>query len=320
MLLCGCHRRPYSRGSVNTADGVATADYRVITPGYFAVIRTPLRVGRFFTEQDGPDASGAAIVNEAFARTYFPHEEATGKRIRLESRPDNRVAALAPPRNDVVQIVGVVQDSRQTAARQMRDLSEPVSPEIFVPFRQRPEAGRDMAILLRTETEPAILTGAVRAQVLGLDGNLPVYDVETLQQISDVTLGPARLCLLLLGIFAGAALLTACVGLFAIVSYTVTQRTQEIGIRMALGAGSREVLRVVAAEGALVVVGGLSAGLVASFGVTRLMSTLLYRVPSNDLATLAAVSALLTAVAVLASYIPARRAIKVDPIVALRYE
>ena len=135
-----------------------------------------------------------------------------------------------------------------------------------------------------------------------------------------MTLGPARLCLLLLGIFAGTALLTACVGPYAIVSYTVTQRTHEIGIRMALGAGRRDVLRIMLTEAMLVVAAELAVGLVASFGVTRVMSSLLFRVPSNDLVTLAVVSVILTTVAVIASYIPARGATKVDPMVALRYE
>jgi putative ABC transport system permease protein len=305
---------------LNTAEGIATADYRVVTPAYFAVIQTPLREGRFFTEQDAPDALRVAIVNERFARTYFPDNDAVGKQIQLESQYDSRVPALVPLRRDVVQIVGVVADSRQIASRRVHDLYDPAAPEIFAPFLQHPEAGRDLALLLRTNTEPGGLTDAVRAQVLGLDADQPIYNVQTLQELADATLGPARLCLLLLVIFAGTALLTACVGLFAIVSYTVTQRTNEIGIRMALGAGWRDVLRVVVTEGMLVLAAGLAIGLVASFGVTRVMSSLLYRVPSNDPLTLATVSIILTAVAMLASYIPARRATKVDPMVALRYE
>jgi putative ABC transport system permease protein len=305
---------------LNTADGLATADYRVVTPGYFGVIRTPLRAGRSFGRQDGLNAPGVAIVNEQFARTYFPNEPAVGKQIHLEGRYDSRHPALESPGNNVVQIVGVVKDSRQTASRHVHDLYDPASPEIFVPFLQHAEAGRDLALLLRTSTEPGTLTAAVRAQVLGLDGNQPVYDVRSLQQLADVALGPARLCLLLLGIFAGTALLTACVGLYAIVSYTVTQRTHEIGIRMALGARRRDVLRVVASEGMLVVAGGLAIGFVASFGITRVMSSLLYRVPSNDPLTLTVVSVMLTAVATLAGYVPVSRASRVDPMVALRYE
>ena len=153
-----------------------------------------------------------------------------------------------------------------------------------------------------------------------MDADQPMYDIQTLRALADLVFGPAQLSLLLLGIFAGAALLTACVGLYGIVSYTVTQRTHEIGIRMALGAGRRDVLRVVVIEALLAVAGGLAVGLVASFGLTRVMSSLLYRVGSNDPLTLMVVSAILTVVAVLASYVPARRATKVDPLVALRCE
>jgi ABC-type antimicrobial peptide transport system permease subunit len=138
--------------------------------------------------------------------------------------------------------------------------------------------------------------------------------------MTDEALGPARLCLLLLAIFAVTSVVTACVGRYAIMSYEVTQRTQEIGVRMALGAGRRDIVRLVLREGMLVAAGGLAIGLVASLGVTRLMSSLLYKVSSNDFVTLAAASALLSAVAVIASYVPARRAMRVDPLVALRYE
>jgi putative ABC transport system permease protein len=305
---------------LNSADGIATADYRVVTPEYFAVIRTPLRAGRFFAEQDGLDATRVAIVNEKFARTYFLGEDAVGKQIRLESRYDSRITPLEAPHRDLVQIVGVVQDSRQIASSSVHDFYESASPEIFVPFWQHQEAGRDLAVLLRTQTEPGTLAQLVRARVLEIDGNQPVYDVQTLEQLAEVAFGPARLCVLLLMIFAGAALLTASVGLFAIVSYTVTQRTNEIGIRMALGASRRDVLRVVITEGMLVIGAGLAIGLLASFGLTRVMSSLLFRVPSNDPLTLISVSVILCAVAILATYIPARRALHVDPMVALRFE
>jgi len=147
-----------------------------------------------------------------------------------------------------------------------------------------------------------------------------VFSVQTLREMADEALGPARLCLLLLVIFAVTSIVTACVGLYAIVSYEVTQRTQEIGVRMALGASRSDILRLVLREGILVVTAGLALGLLASLGVTRLMGSLLYGVSYNDLVTLTGVSALLTIVSVIASYIPARRAMRVDPMVALRYE
>lgn len=301
--------------SLNSAGGMATAAYRIITPEYFTVIRTPLLDGRFFTDQDGPRDRAVGIVNERFARLYFAHGGAVGRQIRLENGAGDSVPG------SLVEIVGVVADSRQlTQWSAMSELYAPAQPEIFVPFFQHPEAGRDMALLIRTSTDPATLTDPIRRAVLGIDPTQPVYDVETLQTMADLTLGPARLCLFLLGIFAIAALLTACVGLYGIVSWTVAQRTQEIGIRMALGARRRDVLSAVLREEMLVVATGLAVGMVASFGMTRFMSTLLYRVPSNDLPTITAVSCILIGVTALASYFPARRAAKLDPMVALRYQ
>jgi len=307
--------------TLNTADGTARAGYRIITPEYFAVVRTPLQRGRFFTEQDSGGASAVAIVNESFEQTYFPDSNAIGKQIRLENPNGTGTSTLESPPNQVSQIVGVVRDSRQIGWWQgTRELYNSIPPEIYVPFWQHPEAGREMALLLRTQADPGNLADAVRREVLALDGKQPVYDVQTLQALADNALGPTRLCLVILGVFAGVALLTACVGLYAIASYSVTQRTHEIGIRMALGAKQRDVLRLVAREGMPVIVVGLVAGLLASFGLARLMSSLLYGVPPNDGATLLVVSVILTATGMLAVYVPARRAISVDPMEALRYE
>ena len=305
--------------SLNNADGIATAAYRIITPAYFTVVGTPPREGRLFADQDGPGTSGVAIVNESFARTYFAAEGAVGKQIHLEDRTGNAVTQQVS--NEVLQIVGVVKDARQIDYWQdMNDLYKPIWPEIYVPLWQHADSVREVAILLRTAVEPGTLTDAVRREVLALDAGRPVYSVETLQALADHALGPTRLCMMILGTFAGVALLTACVGLYAIVSYSVTQRTHEIGIRLALGAKQREVLRLVAGEGIPVVVVGLLVGLLASLGLTRLMSSLVYGVSASDAVTLLTVSALLTVTAMLAVYIPARRAMKVDPIVALRYE
>ena len=305
--------------SLGTADGIATAAYRTISPAYFKVIGSPLREGRFLTEQDGPGTTRVAVVNESFARTYFPGEDPVGKQILMRNRTE--IPATPSSSNGVLQIVGVAKDARQIAYWQdMRDLYKPISPEIYVPLWQHSEDVRELAILLRTAVEPATLTEAVRREVLALDAERPIYGVETLQSMAENALGPTRLCLLILGTFAGVALLTACVGLYAIVSYSVTQRTHEIGIRIALGAKQRDVLRLVAGAGIPVVVIGLVVGLLASLGLTRLMSSIMYGVSATDAATLAGVSAILTATAVLAVYIPARRATRVDPLVTLRYE
>jgi len=299
--------------ALNTSHGVATADYRVITPSYFSVIRNSLREGRSFTEQDTSEAPAVAIVNESFARTYIPNETAVGKQLRLALSANAREPGLA-------EIVGVVANSRQFAWDVHDVLYEPSPPEIFLPLLQHPQSDRDLAVLLRTEGDPVILTEAVRRQIHGLNPEQPVYDIQTLRAMTDESLGPAHLCLVLLAALAAAALVTACIGLYAIVSYGVAQRTQEIGLRMALGAGRREITRLIVGEGMRVVLVGLAAGLAMSFGTARLMSSMLYRVPPHDLATLISVCGLLAVIAALASYIPARRAARVDPMVALRYE
>jgi hypothetical protein len=215
-----------------------------------------LRRGRFFREQDGAEAPRVVIVNERFARLYFPNEDAVGKRIRLENRERQSDPGRGAPANGIAQIAGVVEDSKQFAWNVGDVLYEPASPEIYAPLLQQPEDGRDIALLLRTEAEPATLAEAVRLEVLRVDPDQPVFSVQTLRAITDEALGPARLCLLLLAIFAVTSMATACVGLYAIMSYEVSQRTPEIGVRMALGAGRRDIARLVLREGILVATGG----------------------------------------------------------------
>jgi putative ABC transport system permease protein len=306
--------------SLSAASGLAIAAYRVVTPAYFTTIGTPLQEGRFFEEVDGPDSQGVALVNESFARTWFPNESAVGKTIQLHNLNAREGVESTETANDSVQVVGIVKNSRQDASRNVHDLYASPSPEIYVPFRQRAATNRDMALLLRTASDPGTQTEAARRQVLSIDSSQPVYAVQTLRELANVAVGPARLAVVLLGVFAGIALLIASVGLYAIVAYSVTQRTQEIGIRMAIGARREDVLRLIMRDGAIWAISGLAFGLVASLGFTRLMSTLLYGIRPNDVATLAGVSILLTAVALLSSYIPARQAMQVDPMSALRSE
>lgn len=298
---------------LNSTTGLAVAAYRVVTPSYFTLIRNPLSGGRLFTEQDAPDAPSVIIVNESFARTFMPGGNALGEQLRLRLRADPGDMKLA-------QIVGIVRDSRQFA-RDVHDvLYEPAPPEIFLPLQQNPESARDLAVLVRTQGEAGMLTSAIRGQIQALKPGQPVFHVQTLQAITDEALGPARLCLMILLSFAITALAIACIGLYAIVSYAVANRTQEMGVRMALGADRHQIVSLVLGQGIQVVALGITAGLVASFGTARLMSSLLYRVSSHDVLTFTAVSILIGCVASLASYIPARRASKVDPMVALRCE
>lgn len=298
---------------LNTTTGLASAAYRVVSPSYFALIRTPLRNGRLFTEQDGPDSPPVIIVNESFARVFVPGESAIGKQVRL----------LVPPDRDnakVTQIVGIVADSRQYS-RDVHDvLYEPAPPEVFMPLLQNPESARDLAVLVRTQGEAGMLTSAIRHKIQTLKPDQPVFSIETLQAMTEEALGPARLCLIIFISFAVTALAIACIGLYAIVSYAVARRTQEMGVRMALGADRNQIVSLVLGQGMQVFALGIAAGLLASFGAARLMSSLLYRVSSHDFVTLTTVSALIAGVASLASYIPARRAAKLDPMVALRCE
>jgi putative ABC transport system permease protein len=285
----------------------------VVTPSYFTLIRNSLRDGRLFTEQDDRDAPSVIIVNESFARTFMAGGSALGEQVRLRLPADSGHRKPA-------QIVGVVADSRPFAWDVHDVLYEPAPPEIFLPLQQNPESGRDLALLVRTQGEEGLLTSAIRRQIQVLKPGQPVFHVETLKSITEEALGPARLCLVILLTFAVTALAIACIGLYAIVSYAVARRTQEMGVRMALGADRRQIVNLVLGPGMQVLALGLAAGLGASFGTARLMSSLLYRVSSHDLVTLTVVSAIIASVAALASYIPARRAAKVDPMVALRYE
>jgi putative ABC transport system permease protein len=257
-----------------------------------------------------------AIVNQSFARTWFPNENAVGKQLELRNVYGRDISLEAA--NDVVQLVGVVGDSKHIDWGRLEDLNESPQPEIYVPVRQH--ANRDMALLLRSTADPGGLTESVRKQVLSMDSGQPIYDVETLQEAATEAIGPARLALALLSSFGSLALLIASVGLYALVAYSVAQRTQEIGIRMALGARREEILRMVVRQALAWAGSGLALGLVISVGLTRLMSGLLYGVRPNDVATFLEVSAVLLGVALLASAVPAWRAMKVDPMVALRYE
>jgi putative ABC transport system permease protein len=302
--------------SLSSAGGLGNAAYRVVSPGYFTSIGTPLREGRFLEETDGPRSTKVALVNESFARTWFTNEDAVGKQIQLHNLYGRDLGSEAV--NDAVQIIGVVGNSKQVEWGHLQDLYEAPVPEIYVPFRQHPN--RNMALLLRTGSYAGALTDAVRRQVLNIDSGQPVYDVQTLQQATTQALGPVRLALVLFSAFGGIALMIASVGLYAIVAYSVAQRTQEMGIRMAMGAGRGDILRLVVRQGLTWAGLGLAIGVFVSIGLTRLMSSLLYGVKPNDVRTLVVVSAVLLAVALLASVIPAMRAMKVDPMVALRCE
>jgi macrolide transport system ATP-binding/permease protein len=271
------------------------------TAGFLSAMGTRLLEGRDFTEQDGESNRPVAIVNETFARRFWPDQSALGKRYSH--------AGSAGP---WIEVVGVIEDGKYFS------LSEDPTP--FVYSYLNPLDGGDLTMVVRTAGEPQSAMGAIRREFQQLDAALPVYNVKTMVEHMSVAYFPARLAATLLGCFGLLALLLAAIGIFGVMSYAVTQRTREIGIRMALGAQAGGILKLVVGEGLKLATFGMAIGLAGAIAGTRLMSSLLYGVNALDVVTFAGVSLLLALVALLACYIPARRAMRVDPLVALRCE
>ena len=274
-----------------------------VTPTYFRSMGIPLLSGRTITPQDVADGPQVALVNEAVVRRYFPNEDPLGKRFKFGDPEDQ-----AP----WITIVGVVKDVR----RQGLDTAARIAS--YLPHRQRP--ARSLEVVIRAAGEPLALAGAARDTIRSLDRDLPITNLRTMSDVLSETSAQRRFNMLLLGLFAGVALLLAAVGIYGVMAYAVTQRTHEIGIRMALGARPRDVLSLVLKQGLGLALAGVALGLGGAFALTRLMASLLYEVSATDPLTFAAVALLLVGVASLASYLPARRATKVDPMIALRYE
>ena len=291
-------------------DQMSSALFYIGTSDYLRVMGIPLREGRFFTAQDTLASTPVVVIDDVMAKHLFPGQDAVGKQFNL--------IVVGP-----VQIVGVVGhvkhwglDSDDTA--KIRD-------EIYFPFLQIPdkfmsETVAGLTLALRTAPDPLSVLSAVRAQVAGPTEDQPISRVQTMEQIISGSLAERRFTMLLLIIFASTALVLAAVGIYGVMSYAVSRRTHELGVRLALGASRREILRLVVWEGMVLAAIGTAVGLTAALGLTRLMGSLLYGVRPADPATLAAVSLLLAGIALLACYIPAWRATKVDPLVALRYE
>ena len=279
------------------------AYFNLVSTEYFQSLGIPLRTGRTFTSSDSSASPRIVLINETLRRRFFPGEEPVGRRMNLSS-------AGKP---DWTEIVGVVGDVKYNG------MADDVQPAIYQPIQQAPIWG--FALILKTDVaDPLSLTTAVRNEVSKLDPSLPVTKVSTMEQRVATAMAPPRFRTTLIALFAGVALLLACVGIYGVISYSVTQRTHEIGIRIALGAQRRNVLRLVLGQGALLAVIGVMLGLGGAFALTRLMASLLFGVTPTDAAIFTSVPLGLTAIALLASYLPARRATKVDPLVALRYE
>jgi putative ABC transport system permease protein len=271
------------------------------SPGFIPALGAELLEGRDFTEEDGETKPRAAVVNETFARRFWPGQSALGKRFSFEG--------VAGP---WIEVVGLIRDGKYFS------LSEGATPFVYV--KLHPENGSYLTLVVRTKSEPDGFIGPLRSVFQQLDANLPVYGVKTMTEHMALPLFPARVAATLLGSFGVLALILAAIGIFGVMSYAVSQRTREIGIRMALGANAGRIFRLVVGQGLKLIVLGLVIGLVSAFAGTRLMSSLLYGVSATDLVTFVAVALLLAGAALLACYLPARRATKVDPMIALRYE
>jgi predicted permease len=273
---------------------------------YFRVMQIPLRAGRDFTPLDREGQPLAAIVNEEMVREFLPHENPIGVRIRWAGDTD-------PPR--WMTIIGVAGDVKHSG------LNQPTDPAVYTPFSQSDEAWRRfMTLAIRARNAPPGLVEEVKKQVWSVDGQIPVGDVHAMDDLLAVSLEPQRFNMLLLGLFAALALILAAVGIYGAMAYAVNQRTHEIGIRTALGAQRGDVLRLVMRQGTKMALFGIASGIAGALALTRLMASLLFEVKPTDPATFAGVAILLAIVALAACYIPARRATKVDPMVALRYE
>ena len=276
-------------------------EIRVITQDYFRVLETPLLRGRFFTDADTADAPGVVIVNEAMAKKYWPGEEVLGKRINFDDSKPGEIKWLS--------VVGVVGDIRH------RGLDTEAKPEYYRPHPQLPYRG--MILAVRSAQDPRALVTSIRRELQAFDPEQPLANIKTFEQITSESIAPRRLSVVLLAVFASVALVLASVGIYGVMSFLVVQRTHEIGVRMALGAQRKDVLTLVVGRAAKLVLLGTGIGLVLAFFSSRTLGALLYNVGVFDLATFAFVTIALAAVALLASYIPARRAMKADPMIAL---
>ena len=276
-----------------------TADYRMATPGYFNTMGIALRKGRLFDQHDDLDAKRVALINEAMAGRHFPGENPLGQHI---------VSGGSAP----MEIVGVVADAK------LYGLDAAVEPAIYVPHTQHPSGSMGLAV--QTEGDPAAMASAVRREILKLDPEQPVSSVRTMETVLADSLMLRRVSMLMLVVFAALALTLATVGIYGLTAYSVSRRTHEIGLRVALGASQVEILRLVVVRGLAASLVGAAIGVAAAWQLTRALAGMLYGVTATDPLVFAGVPLLLVAVSVIASYLPARKATRIDPLLALRYQ
>lgn len=274
------------------------AIYNSIGGDYFGAMGIPLLQGRKFTADDRTDSPPVAIINQTLARSHWPGQ--------------NPVGQMLMNGETLLRIVGVVGDVRNVG------LAKPSEPEIYLPQSQRPRRG--VALVVRTNSDPSLLASGVRTAIREIDPSQPITTIETMEQVLSESVATQRFLALLLGIFSAVALVLAGVGIYGVLSFVTSQRTREVGIRIAMGANPRDILFLIVGQGVAVALVGVVLGLAASFVLARVLASLLYEVSPTDVTTYSAVAAVLVLVALLASYIPARRAAGIDPILALRLE
>lgn len=279
------------------------ADYATVSPDYFRVMQIPLLRGRFFTEEDSPANPNVAIISETLAKRYFPDQDPIGRQMRFGFPPNGNVSR---------EIVGVVGDVRDMA------LSQRPGPMMYVPFAQAPLWGAE--VVVRSSLSESSVAAGIRQAVRSIDKNLPVTDIQRFSDAQDASVSQERFRALLLGSFSAIALLLAAVGIFGVISYSVSRRTHELGIRMALGAQPGAILRMILGETVALALAGIAIGLPCALAAGRLLTHLLFRVTSYDPATFVFVPLVLISVGALAGFLPARRAMRVDPMIALRHE
>jgi putative ABC transport system permease protein len=282
--------------------------FKIVTPGYFGTLSMKLRKGRTLAERDAKGALPVTVINESFARQQFPDQDPIGQRVVIEQIvPGKRELGPEVP----WEVVGVVADEKVNGL-------DSSSAGVYVSYAQSPVVG--VSLLAKGVGEPGGLAKSIQQAIWRLDKNQALPDVRTLESIKADSVGPTRLRTLLLAVFAGVALALAAVGVYGVLSYVTAQRTQELGLRAALGASASDLIRLVVIGGVWPVVAGLALGVGGSFAVTRSLQGLLFETSPNDPATMVAVGAMLLLVALLACYLPARRASHVDPMTALRIE